>query len=132
MIFSSDYWNQFPLHPSTQHQPQETLSEIFALKSWSGLERDRWKGAKATSCTARGVMVLCYSCYANGFWLDSPCRLFFFWITLIGGPAGWRAVFPNEKHEFSAGCTEDRRAGRKAAEKGGPAGYRKGWAGDPP
>jgi len=24
-------------------------------------------------------------------------------ITLIGGPAGWRAVFPNEKRELSAG-----------------------------
>jgi len=24
-------------------------------------------------------------------------------ITLNGGPASWRAVLPNEKHEFSAG-----------------------------
>jgi len=45
-------------------------------------------------------------------------------ITLIGGSAGregWRAVFPNEKREFSAGSTEDRRAGWRAAQKGGPA-----------
>ena len=45
------------------------------------------------------------------------------WITLIGGSAGragCRAVFPNEKREFSAGCTEDRRADRRAAEKGSP------------
>jgi len=34
-------------------------------------------------------------------------------------------VFPNEKCELSAGCTEDRRAGRRAAEKGGT-GCRKG------
>jgi len=27
-------------------------------------------------------------------------------ITLIGGPAGWRAMFPNEKNKLSAGCTE--------------------------
>jgi len=33
-------------------------------------------------------------------------------------------VFPNEKREFSAGCTEDRRAGRRATVKGG-AGCRK-------
>jgi len=46
-------------------------------------------------------------------------------ITVIVGPAGrvgWRAVFPNEKRELSAGCTEDRRAGRRAVQKGGPAG----------
>jgi len=29
----------------------------------------------------------------------------------------WRAVFPNEKRERLAGCTEDRRAGRRAAQK---------------
>ena len=64
-------------------------------------------------------------------------------ITLIGGPvdraprAGWRAMFPNEKRELSADCTEDKtergpagctkrrcgglrkRAGR-GAEKGSP------------
>jgi len=40
-----------------------------------------------------------------------------------------RAVFPNEKCEFSAGCTEDRRAGRRAAQKDVPAGCGKGWAG---
>jgi len=45
------------------------------------------------------------------------------WITLNGGPtgrAGWRAVLPNEKHEFSAGW--------RAAQKGGPAGCTTGWA----
>jgi len=47
-------------------------------------------------------------------------------LTLIGGPAGWRAVFPNEKREFLAGCTEDERG---AAQKGGPAGCEKGQAG---
>jgi len=26
-------------------------------------------------------------------------------ITLNRGPAGWRVVFPIEKHEFIAGCT---------------------------
>ena len=41
-------------------------------------------------------------------------------ITLNGGPAGWRAVLPNEKHEFSAGW--------RAAQKGGPAGCTTGWA----
>jgi len=30
-------------------------------------------------------------------------------------------VFPNEKRELSVGCTENRRVGRWAAEKGGPA-----------
>ena len=54
-------------------------------------------------------------------------------ITLIGGPAvraGWRAVFPNEKCELSAGCTDDRRAGRRPALKGGgPAGCGKGRGG---
>jgi len=50
---------------------------------------------------------------------------------------GWRTMFPNEKHELSVGCTEDRRVGRqalrlhkkmvlwRAAKKGG-AGFRKG------
>jgi len=33
-------------------------------------------------------------------------------ITLIGKQVGWRVVFPNEKHELSAGCTEDRRASK--------------------
>jgi len=42
---------------------------------------------------------------------------------------GWRAVFPNEKRELSAGCTEDRRAGRQAAQKGIPAGCEKGRGG---
>jgi len=62
-------------------------------------------------------------------------------MALNGGPAGragWRAVFPIEKHEFSAGCTEGRaktdgagelhiragpynRVNRRAALKGGPA-----------
>jgi len=34
-------------------------------------------------------------------------------ITLIGGPGRleWRAMFPNETRELSAGFTEDRRAG---------------------
>ena len=54
-------------------------------------------------------------------------------ITLIGGPAGragWRAVFPNEKCKLSAGCTEDRRAGRWAAQtSSGPAGCGKGRGG---
>ena len=39
-------------------------------------------------------------------------------MTLNGGPAGragWRAVFPIEKHEFSAGCTKG------WAKTGGPA-----------
>ena len=44
----------------------------------------------------------------------------------------WRAVFPNEKREFSAGCTEDRRAGRRTARKGGPAGCRIGQPSGPP
>jgi len=34
-------------------------------------------------------------------------------------------VFPNEKRELSAGCTEDR-TGRRAALKGGPVGCEKG------
>jgi len=38
-------------------------------------------------------------------------------------------VFPNEKCELSAGCTEDRRAGRQAAQKGGLAGCGKGRGG---
>jgi len=50
---------------------------------------------------------------------------------------GWRTMFPNEKHELSVGCTEDRRVGWqalrlhkkmvlwRAAKKGG-AGFRKG------
>jgi len=45
------------------------------------------------------------------------------WITLNGGPAGragWRAVLPNEKHEFSAGW--------RPAQKGGPAGFTTGRA----
>jgi len=40
-------------------------------------------------------------------------------ITLNGGLAGQRAVFPNEKHEFLAACTEDRKMGQQAAQKGG-------------
>jgi len=39
-------------------------------------------------------------------------------MTLNGGPAGragWRAVFPIEKHEFSAGCTKG------GPKQGGPA-----------
>jgi len=52
------------------------------------------------------------------------------WITLIGGPAGragWRAVFPNEKHELSAGCTKRRTGGLRktagqAAKIGQPSG----------
>jgi len=55
-------------------------------------------------------------------------------ITLIGGPAGragWKDVFRNEKRKLSADCTEDRRAGRRAAEKGG-AGCRKGQLSGPP
>jgi len=36
----------------------------------------------------------------------------------FGDNTNWRAVFSNEKHEFSAGCTEDKRAGRRAAQKG--------------
>jgi len=36
-------------------------------------------------------------------------------MTLNGGPAGWRAVFPIEKDEFSAGYTKGR------AKTGGPA-----------
>jgi len=35
---------------------------------------------------------------------------------------GLEAVLPNKKSELSAGCTEDRRAGQRAAQKGGPAG----------
>jgi len=38
-----------------------------------------------------------------------------------GGQVVWRDVFPNEKCEFSAGCTEDRRAGQQAMENDGPA-----------
>jgi len=41
-------------------------------------------------------------------------------ITLNGGPTGWRAVLPNEKHEFSVGW--------RAAQKGGPAGCTTGQA----
>jgi len=37
-------------------------------------------------------------------------------------------VFPNEKREFSAGCTEDR-TGRRTAQKGGPAGCGEGRGG---
>ena len=43
------------------------------------------------------------------------------------GRAGWRAVFPNEKRELSAGCTEGRAGGlhkkavRQAAAKAGRA-----------
>jgi len=36
------------------------------------------------------------------------------------GREGWRAMFPNEKREFLAGCTEDRMASQQAAEKGSP------------
>jgi len=44
--------------------------------------------------------------------------------------AGWRAaVFPNDKREFSAGCTEDRRASQQAAQKDGLVGCEKGWGG---
>jgi len=57
-------------------------------------------------------------------------------ITLTGRPvgrAGWRAVFPNEKCELSAGCTEDRKAGQQAAQKGcGQVGCRKGQPSGPP
>jgi len=56
-------------------------------------------------------------------------------ITLIGGPPGregWRAVFPNEKCELSAGCTEDRSAYRRAAQNGCLAGCRKGEPSVPP
>ena len=45
-------------------------------------------------------------------------------ITLIGGPAGragWRAMFPNEKRELSAGW----RAAQKTSQKGGPMGCTK-------
>jgi len=65
--------------------------------------------------------------------LASPAHLYMPQrIPLTGGPAGqagWGTVFPNEKRELSVGCTKDRRAGRPAAQKGGPAGYRKGWSG---
>ena len=37
-------------------------------------------------------------------------------MTLNGGPAGWRAVFPIEKHEFSAGCTKGRANTGRASE----------------
>jgi len=47
-------------------------------------------------------------------------------ITLIGGPAGWRAVFPYGKSEFSSVCcTQDSRAGRRAAQKRRSVGLRK-------
>ena len=67
------------------------------------------------------------------WWLKTNgCNLVtFLRITVIGGLAGraeWRAGFPNEKRELLAGCTEDRRAGRRAALKGGPAGCGKGRA----
>ena len=42
---------------------------------------------------------------------------------------GWRSVFPNEKCEFLAGCIGVRRAGWHTAQKGGPAGCRKGQGG---
>jgi len=35
-------------------------------------------------------------------------------------------VFPNEKCELLAGCTEERRAGRRAAQKGSAVGCEKG------
>jgi len=43
--------------------------------------------------------------------MSTHCIREIIWITLNGGPAGWagwRAVLPNEKHEFSAAacCTE--------------------------
>jgi len=38
-------------------------------------------------------------------------------------------VFPNEKREFSVGCTEDRRVGRRTAQKGRPAGCGNEWDG---
>jgi len=38
-------------------------------------------------------------------------------------------VFPNEKHELSAGGGLHRRAVRQAAQKGGPAGCGKGRSG---
>ena len=75
--------------------------------------RYQWRNAKVksdgsgckgpTPCTC-----LCYRCCAieQGIYKG---------MTLNGGPAGragWRAVFPIEKHEFSAG--------RRAALKGGP------------
>jgi len=40
-------------------------------------------------------------------------------------PSGLEGRVSNEKRELLVGCTEDRRAGRRAAQKGGPAGYRK-------
>ena len=42
--------------------------------------------------------------------LSQDCMSNFGRMTLNGGPAGragWMAVFPIEKHEFSAGCTDD-------------------------
>jgi len=44
---------------------------------------------------------------------------------------GWRAVFPNERHGLSVGCTENTRASQQAAEKGG-ASYKKGQPSGPP
>jgi len=38
-------------------------------------------------------------------------------------------MFPNEKPDLSVGCTEDRRVGRRATQKGGPEGCGKGWGG---
>jgi len=58
------------------------------------------------------------------------CVTYCYGITLIGGLAGqvgWRAVFPNEECELLAGCTEDRRVGRRTArQKGGSTGCEKG------
>jgi len=50
----------------------------------------------------------------------------------LEGRAGWWALFPNEKHEFLVGCTEDRRAVQQAAQMGSPAGCRKDQPSGPP
>jgi len=59
----------------------------------------------------------------------------------LEGRAGWKAMFPSEKRELSAGCTEDKTEGRagglhkkavrRAAKKCG-AGCRKGQPSGPP
>jgi len=54
----------------------------FGLVAWRNTKKKVILSGKR--CPGRGVLVMCYGCYASGFWFDSPVRDFSFFFLFSG------------------------------------------------